>query len=127
MRAILISSLVLALAACQRTQAPTATPSTSTRPAAPIAEAPVAEPGSVPVTADNFGRAASDLAFANAAKHGGFGKLDHNRELTPLDKQLVVRQNRDTLYSSGVFDLDAGPVTVTLPDAGGRHVAAGVR
>ena len=28
--------------------------------------------------------------------------------------------NRDTLYSSGVFDLDAGPVTITMPDAGRR-------
>jgi hypothetical protein len=26
----------------------------------------------------------------------------------------------DTLYSEAVFDLDAGPVTITLPDAGGR-------
>ncbi len=28
--------------------------------------------------------------------------------------------NRDTLYSAAVFDLDAGPVTIALPDAGGR-------
>jgi hypothetical protein len=25
--------------------------------------------------------------------------------------------NRDTLYSSGVFDLDAAPLTISLPDA----------
>ena len=31
--------------------------------------------------------------------------------------------NRDTLYSSGVFDLDAGPVTVTLPDTGKRFMS----
>lgn len=31
--------------------------------------------------------------------------------------------NRDTLYSSGIFDLDAGPVTVTLPDSGGRFLS----
>jgi Protein of unknown function (DUF1254) len=30
----------------------------------------------------------------------------------------VIRQNRDTQYSPAVFDLDAGPVTITLPDAG---------
>jgi hypothetical protein len=34
-----------------------------------------------------------------------------------------VRPNRDTLYSSGVFDLDGGPVTVTLPEAGGRFMS----
>jgi hypothetical protein len=35
----------------------------------------------------------------------------------------VVRLNRDTLYSAGVFDLDAGPVTITLPDAGQRFMS----
>ena len=34
-----------------------------------------------------------------------------------------MRTNRDTLYSRGVFDLDAGPVTVTLPDASGRFMS----
>jgi len=28
--------------------------------------------------------------------------------------------NRDTLYSIGVFDLDAGPVTIVKPDSNGR-------
>jgi hypothetical protein len=31
--------------------------------------------------------------------------------------------NRDALYSSAVFDLDAGPVTVTLPDSGDRFMS----
>ncbi len=31
--------------------------------------------------------------------------------------------NRDTLYSAAVFDLDAGPVTITLPDAGTRFLS----
>src|ERR1044072_5664073 len=31
--------------------------------------------------------------------------------------------NRDTLYSFGVFDLDAGPITVVLPEAGKRYQA----
>ncbi len=30
--------------------------------------------------------------------------------------------NRDTLYSGAVFDLDAGPVTITLPNAGKRFI-----
>jgi hypothetical protein len=49
-----------------------------------------------------------------------FGELTHERAMADLDRQTVVRLNRDTLYSSGVFDLDAGPVTVILPDSGGR-------
>jgi hypothetical protein len=77
---------------------------------------------SVPVTADNFIRAETDRAFAAVAKDNGFGKFNHARTPTPLDKQLVPRQNRDTLYSTAVFDLDAGPVTITLPDAGKRFM-----
>src|SRR5262249_51533443 len=40
-----------------------------------------------------------------------------------IDNQLVIRMNRDTLYSSAVFDLDAGPVTITMPDAGKRFMS----
>ena len=82
----------------------------------------------MPVTADNYGRAATDLAFANIVKDGGSASSTHNRELTPIDKQLVVRQNRDTLYSAAVVDLDAGPVTVTLARRRrSLHVDAGLR
>ena len=73
------------------------------------------------VTADNFIRAESDRYIANLAKEaGGLGKIHHRREPASIDKQTVIRLNRDTLYSSGVFDLDAGSVTVVLPDAGSR-------
>ena len=34
-----------------------------------------------------------------------------------------MRPNRDTLYSFAVFDLDAGPVTITLPQAGKRFMS----
>ena len=75
----------------------------------------------VPVTIDNFPRAESDLYFGNGVKDaGGIGKLFHHREPMAMDKQGVIRSNRDTLYSMAVVDLDAGPVTVTLPDAGKR-------
>lgn len=77
----------------------------------------------VPVTVDNFVRAESDLFIGNLAKQGGVGKFQHRREPASLDDQSVIRLNRDTLYSSGVFDLDAGPVTVTLPDAGKRFMS----
>jgi len=79
--------------------------------------------GAVLVSADNFTRAESDLYFGRVVGDGGFGRFMHIRELTPLDKQLVVRSNRDTLYSAGIFDLDAGPVTIALPDPGGRFMS----
>jgi len=75
----------------------------------------------VPVGVDNFARAESDLYFGHAIKDaGGVGNLYHHREPMPIDRQSVIRSNRDTLYSSAVIDLDAGPVTITLPDAGSR-------
>jgi hypothetical protein len=77
----------------------------------------------VPVTVDNFIRAESDLYMRNIVKDGGFGKLLHRREPATIDNQTVIRLNRDTLYSSAVFDLDAGPVTITLPDAGKRFMS----
>jgi hypothetical protein len=75
------------------------------------------------VSPDNFCRAESDLYFGNIVKDGGFGKFFHIRELTPIDHQLVIRANRDTLYSAAVFDLDAGPVTITLPESGDRFLS----
>lgn len=75
-----------------------------------------------PVTVDNFARAESDLYFGNAVKDSGgkTGSFNHHREPMAIDHQAVIRANRDTLYSSAVIDLDAGPVTITLPDAGKR-------
>jgi hypothetical protein len=77
----------------------------------------------LPVTVDNFIRAETDLYFGEVVKKGGLGKFEHNRDPLPIDKQTVIRTNRDTLYSGAVFDLDAGPVTITLPDAGKRFMS----
>src|SRR4051812_11739940 len=78
------------------------------------AQAPAAS--TVPVTADNFVRAESDLYISNVVKDGGLGKFVHRREPAAVDNQTIIRRNRDTLYSAVVFDLDAGPATITLPD-----------
>lgn len=77
----------------------------------------------VPVTAENFARAESDLYFSNVVKSDGFGKFMHLRRPTPLDEQNVIRMNRDTLYSGAVFDLEAAPVAITLPEAGKRFMS----
>jgi len=128
---LLLFSAALALTACRRepeappapvAQAPAAA-ATPAPAAAPTPVAPVPEPGSLPVTADNFPRAESDLYFAATVKDGGLGAFVHRREPTAIDNQTVIRMNRDTLYSAAVFDLDAGPVTITLPDAGKRFMS----
>jgi hypothetical protein len=77
----------------------------------------------IPVTADNVVRAETDLYFGNAVKDaGGTGKFFHHRQPTSVEQQPVIRMNRDTLYSGAIFDLDAGPATITLPDAGRRFI-----
>jgi hypothetical protein len=88
-----------------------------------LQEKPLAA-GVVPVTVDNFARAESDLYFGNIIKESnGIGKFSHRREPAAIDKQTVIRLNRDTLYSAAAFDLDAGAVTITLPDAGDRFMS----
>ena len=78
----------------------------------------------ISVTVDNFIRADSDLYFAGILKDSGAaGKFLHRREPARIDNQTVIRVNRDTLYSSAVFDLDTSPVTITLPDAGSRFMS----
>lgn len=77
----------------------------------------------ITVNADNFIRAESDLYFSAVVARDRFGKIGHDREMTALDDQAIIRMNRDTLYSAGVFDLDAGPVTITLPDPGDRFMS----
>jgi hypothetical protein len=78
----------------------------------------------LPVTVENFVRAESDVYIAGLIKDSGvLGKFNHRREVANVDHQTVIRLNRDTMYSSAAFDLDAGPVTVTLPDAGKRFMS----
>jgi hypothetical protein len=74
------------------------------------------------VTVENYNRAQTDVNFAGVVKNGGFGKFRHGRELAPPAQQGIVRPNRDTLYSFAIVDLDAGPVTITLPDSGKRFM-----
>jgi para-nitrobenzyl esterase len=89
-----------------------------------IALAPTASAEPEKVNALNFARAETDMYFARTVKQaGGLGKFYHLRVPTPIAEQRVVRMNRDTLYSSAVFDLDAGPVTITLPDVGKRFMS----
>ncbi len=93
--------------------------------ASAIAQPPTTAPAPSPqtVTVDNFDRAETDTYFARFVRGGGFGRLQHSRALADIGRQTVVRMNRDTLYSTAVLDLDAGPVTVTLPDPHGRFLS----
>lgn len=144
-RSVLIASsvagAVLLLASCNGASDGPRQPTASAQSAAATTPPPAATPSLMPdlanpnrwkktaggmiiVTPDNFIRAESDVYMDAQTKDGAFGQFKHTREPAPVDKQLIVRLNRDTIYSSGVFDLDAGPVTISLPDPGDRFLSA---
>jgi hypothetical protein len=77
----------------------------------------------IPVNVDNFVRAETDRMFADLQRDsGGVNVLRHNREAAPIDRQTVIRLNRDTLYSLAIVDVSAGAV-VTVPDCGRRYAS----
>jgi hypothetical protein len=76
----------------------------------------------IQVNVDNFVRAETSFQISRFLKlAGGLNKWSHNKTPTPLDKQNVIRMNRDTLYSFAVVDIRMG-VTVTMPDPKGRYM-----
>jgi hypothetical protein len=79
---------------------------------------------STPITPETYVRAETDRQFHEVAKiAGGVNRFFHFRGVTPLDKQNVVRMNRDTLYSMAVVDTSKG-ATITVPELPkGRYVS----
>jgi hypothetical protein len=77
----------------------------------------------VVVNVDNFAHAETDMQIGRMLKATrGVNKWSHNRTPTPLDKQNVIRMNRDTLYSFALVDISKG-ATATLPDTGKRYMS----
>jgi hypothetical protein len=77
----------------------------------------------VTVNVDNYVRAETAAQIDRFLKlTGGVNKWAHNRQPTPLDKQNVIRMNRDTLYSFAIVDISKG-ATLTLPDSGERYMS----
>ena len=86
-----------------------------------IIPCPAAATGSTPVTVKTFVRAETDIAIKTLYDRIGLNKFFHIRVPAPIDKQDVIRMNRDTMYSSAVLDLSK-PATVILPKTGGRYM-----
>ncbi len=106
MHALLISALLVPLAAFPAL-------------AQDAAKAGSADTNLVPITVDNYVRAETDRHFKQRYEQGAFGKFHNERGPVPVDKQVVIRMNRDTPYSTGIFDL-THPVTIEMPDTHGR-------
>lgn len=71
------------------------------------------------VTVENYIRAETDVTFGRYVKQNAFGKFLHIRMPVPIDKQDVIRMNRDTLYSAAILDLTE-PATIVKPERHGR-------
>ena len=77
----------------------------------------------IPVTVDNYIRRDRQGACWHDQIERRF------RQACPPPRYASARppgrsaRNRDTLHSTAVFDLDAGPVTTTLPDAGKQFMS----
>ena len=60
--------------------------------------------------------------FAALAEDAGVNELVHHREPASVYDQRVIRQNRDTLYSSAIIHISQG-ATLSIPDAGDRYLS----
>ncbi len=70
----------------------------------------------IAVTSETYIRAESDRQFHQIARMAGeVNRFFHFRNPTPLDKQNIVRMNKDTLYSMAIVDTSQG-ATITVPD-----------
>ena len=78
----------------------------------------VATTAAVRVTIESFTRVETDYYFKNPVG-GCFGSVCHERGSRATDRHAVIWLNRDTPYSSAVFDLTT-PVTIVKPGMGKR-------
>ncbi|MDW3221625.1 MAG: DUF1254 domain-containing protein [Paracoccaceae bacterium] len=87
-----------------------------------IAAQPVFSEGMQP-TEENFSTAMADIYFQEVLDRGGNNSFVHMRQVSSVENQNIIRENRDTLYSWGVFDVTNG-LTVTLPAASDLYMSA---
>ncbi|GAA1126259.1 DUF1214 domain-containing protein [Microbacterium natoriense] len=83
---------------------------------------PAGKTSPIEVNVLNFARAETDLMFSRLDAGSGLGVWNHTYQLKPLDDQPIIRQNRDTLYSSSIVDVRDG-VTITIPNTRGRYIS----
>ena len=75
------------------------------------------------VNVDNFVRAETNKYFDRTIKQaGGLNTWMHLRQPTPIDKQIVIRMQRDTLYSAAIIDISKG-ANLILPEVGDRYMS----
>jgi len=71
--------------------------------------------GEILVDERNFTIAETDLYMLNHSQEHPVNTFRHAREMSSVENQFVVRENRDVLYSHAVVDISAG-ATLVNPD-----------
>jgi hypothetical protein len=79
-----------------------------------LAISQVAAAGGKEVNLDNYVEAMSDIYFGKIVDKVGTNKIFHDRSTKTVETQLIIRENRDTLYSNAVVDARKG-VQIVLP------------
>ncbi len=78
------------------------------------------------VNYNNFAHVETNLTMHRILKAtNGVNQWVHIKQPTPIDKQKIIRMNRDTLYSIAIVDVSKGAI-ITMPDAGKRYISMAV-
>jgi hypothetical protein len=68
--------------------------------------------GEIIVDERNFTIAETDLYMVNHSKEHAVNTFRHSREMSSIDNQFVVRENRDVMYSHAVVDISQGATLI---------------
>ncbi len=70
------------------------------------------EAGEIIVDESNFTIAETDRYFVDHVKEHPVNTFRHSREMSSVDNQFVVRENRDVMYSHAVVDISEGATLI---------------
>jgi len=110
----IVITLLIALASCQTKKKEPPTSKKPTLEKVSSLDALFADNGKI-VTAEMYPTAETSRQILKTQDVAGVNTFLHLRQLTPTNRQPVVRMNRDTYYSMAVVDVSKG-ATVTLPE-----------
>ena len=113
---ILAVTLVVVLVSCQsnKKEESTATEQSATTETVTTEDA-FFDPNGRIVTPETYPTDETSRQFLKSQSLVGVNKFEHKRQLTPTDRQPVVRMNRDTYYSMTVVDVSEG-ASITMPE-----------
>ncbi len=78
------------------------------------------------VNYNNFAQVETNLTAGRILKAtGGINKWVHLKKPTPLDRQTIIRMNRDTLYSIAIVDVSKGAI-IDVPKVKDRYISIAV-